>query len=132
MIKSILVKITPAIAKKMLKQNTNNRKVSKQRVRFYAEEMQEGRWKTNGDSVRFSGSRIIDGQHRLLAIVKSGKCIKIMVTTGLKSDVFSTIDRGFIRSVGQILQMSGETQSNNLGAAISTCITDFSIVGILL
>jgi len=122
MVKSKLVKITPAKAKEMLKQNTNNRRMQWHRVGFYAEEMKGGRWKSNGESIKFSGSRIIDGQHRLAAVVKYGKPVVMMVATGLNSDAFDTIDRGMIRTTAQILNIAGEANATTLGASVSMII----------
>ena len=99
--------ITPDIAKEMLLKNTNNRPVSEKHVRRLAKEITEDRWQLNGDTIRFNGTRLVDGQHRLLAVVKSGKAIETLVVDGLESDVFKTIDIGKIRSNGDTLAADG-------------------------
>lgn len=121
-IKAKEVIITPAKAVEMLKKNDRNRPISLKRVRAYANEMKARRWKLNGDSIKFNHSRLIDGQHRLLAIIEARTSIKTLVITGLNDGVFDTIDRGFTRTGGHMLAIDGEVNANNLSAAINTCI----------
>ena len=88
-----IAEITPAYAAELLKQNTNNRPVRPSHVRFLSEAMQRGEFLFNGDAIRISKDNVIlDGQHRLLAVVKSNIALKVVVVRGLESEVFKTID----------------------------------------
>jgi len=50
---------------------------------------------------------LADGQHRLLAIVKSRKNVKMMVTSGLKKDTSIDIDAGRPRSMLDGIKIGG-------------------------
>ena len=69
--------------------------------------------------IRFSDSKgIIDGQHRLYAVVASGITIQSWVINGLPSDVFDTIDSGKRRSAGDTLGCRGEQYACRMAAAL--------------
>ena len=114
-----LREITPEMAKSMLDRNTKNRPISQLQVKSLAKEITEDRWKINGDTIRFNGNVLIDGQHRLLAVLKAGKPIKTLVVEGLESDVFQTIDIGKIRSQGDTLAVEGHSNSKELASMLS-------------
>lgn len=62
--------ITPDIAKTMLGENVNNRRISHDNVNMFAREMRNGEWRFNGEAIKFSkDGRLLDGQHRLLAVI---------------------------------------------------------------
>lgn len=112
------ISITPAIAKELLELNTDNRPVKERTVLLYSEEMKAGNWKFNGDSIRFSkAGRLIDGQHRLMAIIKSGTTQIFNVQTGLDDDSFAVIDIGKNRSAGDVLAMAKYKSPSILAAA---------------
>lgn len=99
--------ITPLKAQEFLKRNIeNNRSINLRYVSNYAEEMASDKWVFNGDTIRFDkDGNLIDGQHRLMAIVKSGATIPCLVVTNLEKHALSTIDVGRKRSLGVILKM---------------------------
>lgn len=112
MVKSTTFKITPEWAKGILdNSNRNNRKPSVTTVSKYAKAMLQGEWKLNGQAIIVGKSgALLNGQHRLLACVKAGVPFEAVVTTGVddsSDDVFATIDRGRVRSRGNILEASG-------------------------
>lgn len=113
-----VVTVTPEVASVWLDQNTNNRPLNKKRVTNLANVISRGEWEFNGDSIRFSESGVLlDGQHRLAAIVEADEPIQTLVVTGLKDSVFDVIDRGATRTVGDILSVRGEKNCNALAAA---------------
>lgn len=117
-ITSKLEHIAPAKAQEMLSKNTTNRPVSKSTVATYADALRRGEWLLNGDSIRFdSNGNVIDGQHRLLAIVASGVGIDTFVTRGLAPVSFSTIDRGKKRATSDDLSIQGEKNATTLASA---------------
>jgi hypothetical protein len=117
-----LMTITPAIAAKLLENNPKNRPLSHMLIARLAKEMREPRWKVNGDMIRLTGyngkGNIIDGQHRLNAVIKSGVTIQSWVMGGLPEDVFNTIDSGKIRNASDTLFCDGEKSSRSLSAAL--------------
>ncbi len=66
--------ISPEKAKLLLEKNTENRRISKGTVDSYVHDMLAGNWDESvGSSICIDENGIIrDGQHRLVAIVKSG------------------------------------------------------------
>ena len=76
-----VVTITPTVAEEMLKKNAGNRKVSKMVVSKYAAEMKAGRWiQTHQGMAIDETGKIVDGQHRLYAVIKSGVAITVILT----------------------------------------------------
>jgi len=91
--------ITPSLAEEYLTFNTANRPCSEDRVKNYASDMRDNEWMQDGSPIRFGTSgKLIDGQNRLKAIVRSGKTIRTLVVRGLADSVFLTMDSGKARS----------------------------------
>lgn len=111
--------ITPQEAAEMLGKNKNNRNIRKSRVQTYARDMAAGKWKLNGDPIRFNGSnKLVDGQHRLQACVLADKPFKTVVITGVTDDAHPTMDTGITRTIGDELRYAGETQTVALGTVL--------------
>lgn len=110
--------ITPQKAVDMLKKNTRNRPVNTFHVKRLAREMELGNWKVNGDTICFNGDLLIDGQHRLQAVVASGCTIQSLVVEGLPADVFNTIDTGKRRDGGDTLALIGVKNSRKVTSAL--------------
>jgi hypothetical protein len=91
--------ITPSIAEIFLTRNVSNfRPLSQSVIDGYAADMAAGHWKANGDTIVFSTDRILrNGQHRLKAIIKSGKTILTYVIFDAPETEF--YDSGYKRSV---------------------------------
>ena len=118
-IQASLITITPADAEALLEINTANRPLTERHILNLSKEMMRGRWKINGDMIRISATNIIiDGQHRLHAVVRSGITIQTWVIYGLSDDVFDTIDVGRRRSSADTLSCRGEKNAVRLGAAL--------------
>ena len=106
--------ITPEIAKKMLENNIiSNRKPTVANVNRYAEMMKKGLWiNCHVQPIIFSNEgELMDGQHRLHAVIKSGKTIKFNVVYADKS-IMPTIDDGKKRTPGDACKISGIPNSN--------------------
>lgn len=107
------IDVTPDMAQAWLQRNFNNRPVSQDTVRAYAREMKRGRWMPVHQGIAFDvEDNLVDGQHRLLAIVLSGCTVRLMVTFGLPSRIDGTrmvgmdvVDRGKTRSVADQLKI---------------------------
>lgn len=104
----IVKEVTPSIAAELLKSNTNNRNITESRVNMYAKAMAEGAWELTGDTIKLSSDgRLMDGQHRLLAVVKSGKTVKFAIAHGVDPKAFDAIDTGKPRTAGDVLIVDG-------------------------
>lgn len=99
--------VTPEMAAEWLKRNVVNRNIAMSRVNAYAEDMRSGNWQLNGEPIVFNESgELKDGQHRLMAVVKSGKMVAMAVVYDVSNDV-SLYDRGRNRSASDALKISG-------------------------
>ncbi len=118
-LKVALVYVTPKIAKEYLKGNLNNRKISKRTVKFLADQMKYNLFKENGESIVFDeNGNLNDGQHRLHAIIESGKSFYIVVVKGVKPLTMATYDTGKNRSAADVLSLNGYNSSTRLSAFI--------------
>lgn len=114
--------ITPSTAEKLLKKNFKNRNLRPTIVDAYARDMQEGNWATNGEAIKISHDGVIlDGQHRLSAIVKSDTTVRTLVVRGLESDSILSVDAGLRRSFADFLKLRGEKNSSALAAMVRGC-----------
>ena len=83
--------INPAEAKAYLKNNAMHRKIKQKRVDLYINEMVDGRWKLNGKALIFdSNGRLLNGQHRLSAVVQSDVPLTTVVIRGVDPSVLET------------------------------------------
>lgn len=111
------VEVTPELASKWLGSNTLNRGVRQRQVDTFAGAIERGEWLLNGDAIRFDiNGRLIDGQHRLLAVVKADKPIETLVVHGLAPETQETIDAGARRSFADVLKLRGESSAPLLAA----------------
>lgn len=108
--------ITPEIAAQMLKLNIeNNRPVSISVINQYAIDIMMGKWTNTADSIKFdTQGRLIDGQHRLHAIIKANEAVEMWVATELDESAIKYIDTGRKRSANDLLHMS------NIGGGYAT------------
>lgn len=109
--------ITPDVAKEMLRGNTHNRPIRRGHVVRLSEEMKAGKWILNGVPIIFNGKLLIDGQHRLVACVNSGKSFDSLVVSDVAADSFLTIDTGAKRTAADTLATKGEKHYAALAAA---------------
>jgi len=106
--------ITPDIARHYLKMNTINRHISDVKVAQYVRDILNGRWKSDtAECIKFSNTgKLIDGQHRLTAIVKANTPVSMCVVEGLADDVFSVLDTGKSRNAGDSFKVAQIKNAN--------------------
>jgi hypothetical protein len=112
------VTITPQTAKAWLGLNVANyRPLSLPWAKSLAEDIRNGRWLENGESVKFDANgNLIDGQHRLYACVLANAPFRSLVVRGVGDDV--NIDTGRSRSLADILRRRGEKNYAPLSSAL--------------
>jgi hypothetical protein len=119
--KTEIRKITPIEAKRMLELNTMNRIPRKRCVDEYAREMEQGLWnEETGEAIKiaFDGT-LLDGQQRLLALIKANTTLSFLVISGLNKETFKVLDTGAKRTAGDIFFISGIENAKNLAAGIT-------------
>lgn len=102
-----VITITPEMAKNWLQKNTNNRKVRRDHVMRIAKAIVASKWKMTGDPIRFSTERLIDGQHRLLAIVEAGVPVSSVVMFDVPDEAFDYIDQNNKRTTADVIASHG-------------------------
>ena len=106
---SYVVRITPVIAKRILDDlNIRNRDMKHVAVRKYTEEMEADRWKLTGEPILFSDKRLLNGQNRLQAVIKSGKSIMIVVIIGIEDGAAVSLDENAVRNARDAARMQGK------------------------
>ena len=113
------IMVTPEIAQRWLEWNQINRALSSSKVAQYARAMAGGHWMVSNDDICFDrDGRLLNGQHRLHAVVRSGCTILMTVKRGLPTDAMQYMDRGKGRTYAQNLTFANERNANVLGAAL--------------
>ena len=100
--------VTPEIAAAMLERNDMNRSVSTLQVERYAQAMAAGEWRENGQTITCAeDGMLLDGQHRLQAVIKSGVPIRFLIVRNVPKQAMSTIDTGSVRTLAHVLGIKG-------------------------
>lgn len=114
------IPITPELASRLLLRNTNNRAVSQRKVAEYANHMKLGMWKLNGETIKITeDGKILDGQHRLEACVKSNTSFSTYIVEVKDDTSFDTIDIGKKRNGSDTLSTLGEKNTVTLSAVLN-------------
>lgn len=112
--------ITPSIAMDWLDTMIINRRITQAVIDAIARDIKAGHWRVNGDPIRFDlKGRLIDGQHRLWAIVEANKSVLSYVVTDIHPTAMSTIDTGKRRTFSNHLEISGDSTYSTCVAAMA-------------
>lgn len=113
------VEITPALAEDMLKGNINNRTMRQYVVEAYARDMVNGNWTYTGDAIRLDkDGNVLDGQHRLAAVVLANKAFYTKVIKGLPAEARKAIDTGIPRNAADVFRMDGSKYARDRAAVL--------------
>jgi hypothetical protein len=125
-----MMDITPDFAEELLrKRHPHQRNIKEAYVDQLANAMTEGRWRWTADPVRLDSDLfVIDGQHRLSAIVKSGVTLKdVLVATVSGKDAILSIDQGKPRTLNDMRATRGQyAMSRAVSGAIIAESCDWS------
>lgn len=117
--------VTPECAKEMLKRNHNNRSLRKELVKKYSRLISQDLWNANvpGSIVFSADGELIDGQHRLSAVIDANKAAKFNITVLAYNASLDGIDVGLRRNTKDILKMEyGKTANHYTIAAVTMFI----------
>jgi hypothetical protein len=106
--------VTPGCAAWALQFNTNNRRLRPSHVKWLVKMMQSQEWQDQHPSpLAFSTKGVLlDGQHRLTAVVQYGEPVVMAVVTGRPPKTFAYIDSGEKRSMHDRLSVDDSTTTN--------------------
>lgn len=117
--------ITPDIAAKMLQNNIGNRKLSPGNVKYLEGQLRKNNWKLTPESIIFSESRrLLDGQNRLNAIIKSGKAAECTVIMNAPDDIFDVLNTGKNRSAADTLHVAG-FKNETIKSSVITMVLNY-------
>lgn len=108
--------VTPELAAEWLaKPSARQRSVARNTVAKYSRAMTEGRWhEPTTDPIAFTeDGLLLNGQHRLTAVVKSGVSLEMLVAYDVPAILFDVIDTGRARTASQFV---GQPYANELAA----------------
>jgi len=99
--------VTPEWADTVLKErNTENRRLDSYRVKKYVRDVIDNHWMVNNDDICFDKDGILlNGQHRLAAVVEAKRVAKMSFKFGLDDKVLSTIDEGKTRTNLDVIKL---------------------------
>lgn len=122
-----LVDVTPDLARSWLLRNyENNRNVNGTNLARIEDDIKAGQWQVSHQGIAFdSQGRLIDGQHRLMAIANTGITVACLVWRDIPFDVFEITDRGQKRDYHTILQIKGHKNDRSFHSAIRL-LTNFT------
>lgn len=135
-----ILDVTPEIAERWLNAtNNHNRPLRNRVVAKFAQAMKMGEWKLTAEPIAFShpfidsegkqrGETLLNGQHRLWAIMDSGVTCPMTVWWGCEPDEFEVIDQGAMRTFGDVLATTrSELRDHPMVAGICTAFAIFGL-----
>lgn len=110
--------VTPAMASEWLAKNTKNRSIKRRAVQRLAKDMKAGAWVYTGEAIKFAADgRLLDGQHRLAAVVESDTEVEMEVLRGLPEEAQDYMDTGLKRGAHDMLAIHGYRYTTMIAAA---------------
>lgn len=114
------VMVDPDTAMIWLRRNRHNRKVSNGTVQRYADDMLAGNWPYTHQGIAFDRyGELLDGQHRLHAIIASGCTIPMQVSVNMPPEVKRAIDQGKSRTCADVAALETKTAVEEKMAAVA-------------
>jgi hypothetical protein len=91
----------------LLSMNTSNRAIKRTVVDAYKRDIEAGNWIMTNQGIGVScDSKLIDGQHRLTALVECGyPKVEMLIVWGLNNDAQRCVDQGAKRTMRDVLQL---------------------------
>lgn len=125
------VLLDPPTAQVWLDSQVRNRGVKKNNVDFLSRQIEEGRFVFNGEPAIFDADgHMINGQHRCLAVLETGKTVPILVVWGLPPESQDTMDQGTVRGFDGALSMDGVQYARRVASA-ARLIYNFEQTGVV-
>jgi hypothetical protein len=107
--KSQVMFISPSYAKSLLENNKNNRAIRKKVVKKYAKDMTDGNWQLTPQGIILNKQgNLLDGQHRLSAVIEAGVSVPMNVTFDVDAEtpIGIMLDVGAKREISDIIGAS--------------------------
>ncbi len=103
-----ICRVGPELAQQWLASMATNRHLSSDRVAMFARDMVHGQWRLSIDAIAFNAlGRLVNGQHRLRAIIASGVTVPMAVAHNIDDQAIKTIDAVRARQLNDQLSIEG-------------------------
>lgn len=117
------ITVTPETAARWLRQNSHNRTIREYDLDRYRRDMLAGEWHLDGAPIRFgTDGALLDGQHRLTAIVQTGVTLPLLVVRGIAPGAQSVMDTGRRRTASDALSIEGHENAALLAGMAALAI----------
>ena len=127
-----VVLVTPEMAKAWLAFNKANRKPSQAAVKRWANAMRANAWKLCPDAIAFNSDGILlNGQHRLMAVVASGMAQHFLVARDFPDSSKNTADIGNKRQLHEIMTIDGYSISRSHASVCRFLLTPWNAKGVI-
>lgn len=119
-----VISVTPAMAESWLKIHAKfQRPLSDKKVAEWVRLMHLGQFKLTHQGIAITNrGEILDGQHRLAAIAKSGITREMVVTLNADPTTFDSLDRGYTRSNLSVMRIQGFDVGTQKLSALNTLL----------
>jgi hypothetical protein len=105
------------MAEKLLQESAPNRPFRRGRASGYATDMKHGRWLQTGEAIMIDkNGQLVNGQHRLTAIIWAETTVRLFIIEGVEPDVMGVLDTGMPRTFGDQLSMRQMPNGKTLAA----------------
>lgn len=119
--------VTPEMAATWLTTSKGNRSIRETQISQYARKMAGGVWIPNGESIQFdSDGHLIDGHHRLRAVIRAGVPVEFLVVYGVSP--LAPIDEGRARTASDKFNYAG-IKPSALASSVSKALIAFKATG---
>ncbi|MFD4789315.1 hypothetical protein ACFWN1_20110 [Streptomyces sp. NPDC058459] len=119
---SHVVMMTVELAAELLSRENFNRRLNRGHVATLAASMVRGHWQVTHQGIALDGplatGSVIDGQHRLHAVVEAGVAVPMLVFEHVSRDTFRVLDTGQRRTAADALSLKGESNSQLLASTV--------------
>jgi hypothetical protein len=121
--------VSPATAMNWLETtNTKNRPVKDSVVNQYARDMKGGRWQRTTTPIKFDADGVLlDGQHRLWAVVESQQTVEFLIARNVNPDERNVQDIGSRRTVADILSFEGRTVTGRAVSVANRLVESYQV-----
>ena len=118
-IKWSLEEVTAERAKNDLEKGSKNRAVYRTLVQFFYNQMKKGKWFLTPEPIMYNEKgQLIDGQHRLHALVKYGKPLRFWVAHKVPQELFKYLNQGKSRTGFDSLTSAGYKNASTLAPVV--------------
>lgn len=112
--------ITPEMARVYLNTSVGNRVIKQDILRGLVSYLKNDQFKVNGETIVFdSEGSLMDGHHRLEAVVASGVPAIFIVVRGIDRSTWTTMDSGTARSLGDVFRIEGIPNYNSVSSVVA-------------